>query len=504
MLRVIVLSGLCLALSSSVKGQKVKYKDIYPDLEARKFNKVESDLTTFLANPKNDEHANAHYQMGLIIEAKFLLHDIMTDTTELFQMGTSALDYYAKSKTLIDEKEVKKNEEYYQAFYRRDLRTGDFGIKVSDVHLDIEEKVDALENRITAIRSLHGSVQRLTSLEEEMLNAFNQLVDGSGDYPDYLMRSDLEAISGLGDLQGLFRSFDEVATSTVQAGEELEVEDYFKSVAYTPIDDFVRLDPLFPQDNKVIKGYEFGQWASNTKQVLNEEIFTLKDKIVEFDRKLVSAKARLQIHQPAEFASSIPSELQNTFQKYDRSSVAQRLIKSRILENVALHLSDTALNPVLLDSTAIVQQVQVSDSVRQACRKIQELLSFESSEIEEANAYYDGYYASAFDGVSGVKAYSQVARSWAGEMISVWDTIYHHWYLRNHYGFTETDTISLRPFDESFVEDYLTQGFLEVGEDTIVSWGVKPDTLLGFIAKFGVDRQLIWETTFASELFAAG
>lgn len=75
----------------SLQAQKVKYKDIFPDLEARKFNKVEPLLKSFLANEKNVDHPNANYQMGLITEAHFLLQDIVTDTAALFAYGEEAL-----------------------------------------------------------------------------------------------------------------------------------------------------------------------------------------------------------------------------------------------------------------------------------------------------------------------------------------------------------------------------------------------------------------------------
>ncbi len=499
-----MLMVLTLAVVGSVEAQKVKYKDIYPDLEDRKFNKVEKDLTTFLADPKNDDHANAHYQMGLIIEAKFLLHDVLADTAELFDFGAKAISYYTKSKSLITEKEVKKNEEYYQAFYRRDLRTGDFGIKVSDVHLDIEQKVAALNERIAAIASLHESVMKLTEIESQMLTLFNGLVENSSSFSDYMMKSDLEAISQLGDLQALFRSFDDMATATVEAGESLKVEDYFKSVEYTTIEGFESLEPIFPEDNAIIKTYQLGDWASATKLALNEEVFALKADILDFDRKIVSARARLQNHVPTEYPKAVPSDMQRTFERYDTASVAHRLLQARVLEAMAMSLSDTAINRTLLDSTAIERQVQISDSVLQACRSMHDLLDLSADEVEAANAYYDEYFAGSFDGVAGVKTYAQVGRNWASSMIEDWDTIYHHWNLRYHYGFTPTDTIPLRPMEDSFVNDYLTSGHVDVGGDTIVSWGVKPDTLLGFVVKFGVDRKMIWETTFESSLLAEG
>jgi len=59
----------------------------------------------------------------------------------------SAVTFLDKAYNTITEKELKKNGEYYQMYSRRDLRTGEFGIKLSDVRLDLETRVSLLKER---------------------------------------------------------------------------------------------------------------------------------------------------------------------------------------------------------------------------------------------------------------------------------------------------------------------------------------------------------------------
>ena len=125
----IVLIAISLFFVIESYSQKIKYKDIFPLLESKQYDQAEGNLRSYIFNPKNADHANSQLHMGYLFENKLLGADILKDTTQLYGWGDSAVLYLAKAKSLITDKELKKRDEYYQAFYRRDLRTGEFGIK---------------------------------------------------------------------------------------------------------------------------------------------------------------------------------------------------------------------------------------------------------------------------------------------------------------------------------------------------------------------------------------
>ena len=494
------LIALCLCLTISSMAQKVKYKDLYPDLEARKFNKVEPLLKQFLADKKNQNHPNAHYQMGLITEANFLLQDIVADTATLFPLGEESLSFYKKSLTLITEKELKKHDEYYQSFYRRDLRTGDFGIKLSDVHLDIEKKIESIEGRMEAVKSFHLAVEELSTIEKRLLDAFNTLVTTSKSYGDYLLYSDLEAISQLGDIQAEFKAFNDKAAHTLKVGSQLEVVDYFQKISYQPIKEFEELTAIFPESNEEIVTWDFAEWAKAAKVSLNTEIFPLKEEILTLDQRLSKATLGFKSGNSVNFPVEVPADMSTTFQKYDPESIARRLLEARIRENTIRYLADTAFNKELLDSTIIAQQVQVTDSVIWTLNDLKDLLSFDTKELSEANRYYDQYFAASFEGEKGIVRYQKKATAWADKLLVSWDTVRAFWDLRNNWGLMETDTVPLRTVDSTYTGNYATKGFLELTDNEIISWGVRKDSLSGFVAKFGADRKLQWKSAFESLL----
>lgn len=488
-----------LALVSALHAQKVKFKEIFPDLEARKFNKVEPSLKRFLAEEKNADHPNANYQMGLITEAHFLLQDIVVDTTDLFVFGEETLSYYRKSITLITEKELKKNDQYYQGFNRRDLRTGKFGIKLSDVHLEIEKKIESVENRIAAVKSFHQTVKELSGIEAELLEDFNGLVSSADNYYDYLLKADLESITSLGDIQAKFKSFDDKANETMKVGKDLGVEDYYNRIDYLPISNFSRLSAEFPKSNVLISTWQFSDWASDVKGLLNQEVFTLKNELKALNKKLFQATSALKSGTKLLGPQVIPPALDVILKKYDAQPLPRKLLQAKMNENIIRYMTDTTMNTMLSDSSVIAYQLGIADSILMAMDKIDNLLDLDEIEITRATAYYSEFLQ-VFEGAEGLQQYTSNTLAWVGSIRDYWQANKDFWFMRDNWGVTPTDTIPLHLVDTSYHGTFVTKGYLDLPDNEIMTWGFQRDSLLGFVARFGADRSLIWENRFETEL----
>jgi tetratricopeptide (TPR) repeat protein len=141
---------LYLFISTSVYGQKVKYKDIFGLLSTKQYEAAEPFLKKYLK--ENDDNPNAYLFMGTIFHEKSAKDDILKQTERAIAHMDSAIYYYDKAYKTITEKEVKKNDEYYVLYNRRDLRTGEFGVKLSDIQFDLEKKMEGLRERIDRLK----------------------------------------------------------------------------------------------------------------------------------------------------------------------------------------------------------------------------------------------------------------------------------------------------------------------------------------------------------------
>src|SRR5688572_12564016 len=111
-----------------VFGQKVKYKDIFGLLSSKQYESAEPFLKKYLK--ENTDNPNAYLYMGIIYQDRANKDDILKNTRKTIAYMDSAIYFYDKAYKGLTEKEVKRNDEYYQLYNRRDLRTGEFGVKL--------------------------------------------------------------------------------------------------------------------------------------------------------------------------------------------------------------------------------------------------------------------------------------------------------------------------------------------------------------------------------------
>ena len=101
-------------------GQKVKYKDLLVLLNAKQYDQAKPFLKKYLA--ENDDNASAYLFMGIIYQEEVLKNDVLKQTDMMISNADSAIFFYNKCLPLLTEKEVKKNDENYLMYTRRDLR----------------------------------------------------------------------------------------------------------------------------------------------------------------------------------------------------------------------------------------------------------------------------------------------------------------------------------------------------------------------------------------------
>src|SRR6185295_2160842 len=91
-------------------GQKVKYKDLFLLLNSKQYADAEPFLKKFLK--ENPDHPNALMYMGIVYQEKSNKDDVLKQTELLQRHIDSAVLFYDKAYKEIDEKEIKRNDEY--------------------------------------------------------------------------------------------------------------------------------------------------------------------------------------------------------------------------------------------------------------------------------------------------------------------------------------------------------------------------------------------------------
>ncbi|MFM8911586.1 MAG: hypothetical protein ACKOE6_01555, partial [Flammeovirgaceae bacterium] len=266
-------------------AQKVKYKDLIILLNAKQFEKAEPFLKRYLK--ETSDNPNAFLFMGITFQEKVMNNDILKNTDQMVAQCDSAVMFFDKAYNLVTEKELKKNDEYYQMYSRRDLRTGEFGIKLSDVRLDLENRVTSLKERKEKVKEAKKSFLACERLYSTAVKTFVDLHTNYGSDKEFLLRSDETMATNLEKLTAYFDSTMVSLNAFKAALKQVGKTSYNPIVDMQEIYDFKRDGSTvanFLEDD--LKLWDYKRWASATLEKIKTEIVPMRESLIAFDISL--------------------------------------------------------------------------------------------------------------------------------------------------------------------------------------------------------------------------
>ncbi|MFZ5972505.1 MAG: hypothetical protein ACOYXA_13015 [Bacteroidota bacterium] len=315
-------------------AQKVKYKDLYILLNARQFDQAEPFLRRYLADEK--ENPNAHLFMAQLLQEKSVKADVLKEADRAKVLADSAILYYDLAMKGITERELKRNGEYYEAYSRRDLRTGEFGIKMSDIHLDIEKRVQMLKERSSRITLLNRQFQQIQKLYTSVVNQFVAIQKSQPGWKEFLLRSDEQTLDALKKLRSVADSctaaFQEYKTTLAQLGKTgynpiltpRALTD-FQAPADAPVD--------FSADQVAV--YDFAGWATEATGLIENEVIPLRKELIARDieiNKLAEKVKKDSVSVNTEIPAMEARLRDNPVKKFDPAPMPLEVFKMKISE----------------------------------------------------------------------------------------------------------------------------------------------------------------------------
>ncbi len=478
-------------------AQKIKYKDLFPVLNSKNYAQGGPQLRQFLSDPKNAEEPNANLQMGLMLEDQFLKYDIIDDSSRIYTSGDSAILYFKKSISLIDEKELKKRDEYYQPFFRRDLRTGEFGIKVSDVHLDIEKKIDAINGRISDVKKLNATLNGIKENQNVAAEGYRRLTDKFDSYKTMLLAAGQQETAIITAIKTYGTNAKNDAEDIQEQAKKLGSDKYQSEVEFLSIEKFGE-DGLSQPDimDGAISLWDFESWGLDAQSEIRGSIGLFKGMISKYVKELRSKKTRLKNSQHAD-GLVVPAEMHDLFQKYDPTSTAEKLIRVETFEARVIKKVDLQINPDLMDSSLVGSQLKIYTEALSNVDSMNSLVETISSEdLEGMKLKYRDYsdsfrkkYITASKYVEDMKEWSKRNKDWITNSVEYWKEK-DKWGIIAKEG-EEEKQIRLEQQDTP-KDGFKTFDVLLASIEEVIICGANTETQKGYIGAFGEDRYEKW------------
>ncbi|WNB16954.1 hypothetical protein [Marivirga arenosa] len=397
MRRYLVILFLINIISFNAESQRIRYKNLFPLLQSKDYKTAEPQLLAFLS--ENDDEANAYFYLGEIIVSKLDTIPIFPTHNQFDSMANKAIEAYKKSIELVDDREVRKNDNYYAAYNRRDLRTGKFGIKISDIHLDYENKIEAIREKLGLLEDIYQlKISTLSSYE----NFSEKILKFQNKFPDelaFLLRAKQEDIDKLTDI---VTSYNNLIVEYTSFSEKLNAMNHPKHQAdlnISKIENWNDLNKLkFDQENFNLEIYDYEAYLSKLQERIEKEVIPFKAMLL---KTVNDFNSDLSNNTEAQDSTDlrdlkIPENLSLGLKELDKTNTIFNILAYKIQKNETNLFNNANLYPVLADSTNIYQranlvefyQVELSKQLA-LIEQIEDLIS--ERIFNDFNSFFEGF-----------------------------------------------------------------------------------------------------------------
>ena len=501
----------CCVFHSSFAQKKLKYdKDIFPLIQAKNYDEAMPLLWSFLADEKNAEEPNANLQVGLYYEELVNNYHIITDSTAILGASDTAVTYLTKAKTLITDKELKKNDEFYQDFYRRDLRTGDFGIKISDVQLDIEKKLQSLRNINKYAKTIYANLYAINNANATSLAAYKAFTQSYKDINDlYLMAGEslkdslVTIMDKNTEIKEKFESVRDAVSRTGKKGYSPELE--WKTISSYGEDGLTEVD-FFVND---VVAWNYGAWADDTESIIKRDIFRLKSQISQTMKDLKMQSNQMSTGSGLlddNFITDLDPNLISDINKFDENSVAKELLEIQISKNKYDYLTNGKTNARLSNLDDVDYQLAVSDSLVQLINIMDKsVATLVEPGITIGAKKYKELVEEEFGGDIGLIKFRKEMEAQLASGKNRWLSYNEDYRVRARWGVSQdrVDSLYLIPrMDTTYVPHDFSKFYsiVSMKDDSsntyLVGLEFKGAADQGFIAKVNNARTIVWKENF--------
>ena len=316
------------------EAQKIKYKDLFVFLNAGQYKEAEPLLRKYLKD--TDDNPNAFMYMGYIYEEKFYAADVLKEPSKVALYGDSAAYFLELANRNMSDKEIKKNDDFYQKFSRRNPRTGEFGIELSDVTNELGEKTKEIRDRQQKVIKLNRYFYQAVGAYDRLVLTYKNLTQPYENIRQFYLRSNDSLVAALEDLTERQDSVTLAFNSAKSVLTQMGKNNYNQKLELVGIKDF-KSEGQAGADffaEKVLL-WDYNYWAQEAIKTIKKEIKPLLSGLVLVDTDLTNLRNKVSadsVSVRAELDEIQKKLLSSNLLNYDPNPMPHAVLLTKVAE----------------------------------------------------------------------------------------------------------------------------------------------------------------------------
>jgi len=392
-------SAIILALSLvSLATYAQRYRDIYPQIaNATSDETALSLIKTYMV--EDLDHPNANLRLALIYEKRYKNADPLTQYERAIANAQEAALRFIKAKTLIDDKEVKKNTGWYAEFSSGVDSRGRPVVEFATVDNKIKHGYDSAKLLTQKLPPIYNAFTESVDFYDQAIKIFAEINGAYTSYDKLLLLFNEDLNQKLETLKTKYDSSLFYLDKYISLINDYPIKGYNQSYTIDSIKTY-RLEGLLTSPNFLvnnIKIWNYKAWASKVQHDVNSDIIDLRKKLNQAE---IALNNSLKIIEDKSYNENfnphvIDKKLEFDLRKFDNESLPVALLKYKEFKQDLLLKNNTTLDFDSALSTAI-KNVYFGELIY-LTNDADSLLNIASSRVEdETFKKYPDYFNSLY------------------------------------------------------------------------------------------------------------
>ena len=387
--------------------RNLRYKNVYKSVVE---NSKEEAYSMLLIYQKQDPYfPNTYLQLGLIAKYWSKDYDALTDIKNVrFFIYNTGL-YFGLAKSKIDDKEIRKNDDYYRNVNKF---KGIDKLKFEDVRFFIDEQIEAnniYKKNVEIVTNFYNSS---IDYYNNCIKIFKEINRDNRKIKDIYMTADEDFLDKLNRLEDSFDSTIFSLQNYQTAIKNYPIKEHKQKYKLYPIKTY-RLQGLtssnFLQDE--IHLWDYGTWVKEFRMALNTDIEQLRRDIERTNKDLdknINSIASSNEYKLDFKKYKVDEKLINRISKYDYNSLMVPFFKYKNAKQDFIIKGKDPLNNII-DTTSSFTLIQKGKYYNNLVKSKQYTDSLNRDFYASINSYdvnkYKNFFENNYNGESGLKSY---------------------------------------------------------------------------------------------------